>query len=227
MEDLILSLRCVAPIFLIICFGCLIRCTGLFPPKLFDQLSTLCFRFLIPCLLFCNIYQSDLTAAISPKLLFFLEGQLFFWFLFNYFLFTHVEPDHRRRGTYIQAAYRSNIAVIGVTLAQSLMEAGGVAAVTIAVAVLVPTYNVLAVITLETCRGGQAAFIQTLKNIAKNPLIVSCALGIATLVLGVELPTQIMGAVNDLGSAGSTLTLVALGASLRFQGLRSNARRLT
>lgn len=225
-EDLILSLGCVMPIFLLICFGCLIRCTALFPPEVFDQLSSLCFRFLIPCLLFYNIYNSDLTSTISPGLLTFLVGQLLIWFLFNYILFTRTQPDHRRRGAYIQAAYRSNIAVIGVTLAQSMMTPGGVAAVTMAVAILVPIYNVLAVITLETCRGGQVAFAQTAKSIAKNPLIISCALGIAALVLGIELPTQVESAIRDLGSAGSTLTLVALGASLRLQGLHSNVGQL-
>lgn len=226
MNDLSLALSCVAPICLTMCAGYLIRCTNLFPEELFDQLSTLCFRFFIPCLLFCNIYSADLDTALSPGLLLFLEGELLIWFIFNSLLFTRLERDCRRRGTYIQAAYRSNIAVIGVTLAQSLMGVEGVAVVTLAVSILVPTYNVLAVITLETCRGGQVALGQTVKNILKNPLIISCTLGVCVLALGVELPAQVERTLADLGSAGSTLTLVALGASLRIRGLKGNAVRL-
>ena len=216
MNDLRLALGCVAPIGLTMCAGYLIRCTNLFPGELFDQLSTLCFRFFIPCLLFCNIYSADLDTALSPGLILFLEGELLIWFIFNSLLFTRLERDCRRRGTYIQAAYRSNIAVIGVTLAQSMMDSNGVAVVTMAVSILVPTYNVLAVITLENCRGGKAALGQTLKNILKNPLIISCILGISVLA----------DTLADLGSAGSTLTLVALGASLRIQALERNTIRL-
>lgn len=226
MKDLALALGCVAPIFLVMCAGYLIRCSKLFPPELFDQLSTMCFRFFIPCLLFCNIYSADLEHALAPNLLVFLEGSLLVWFLINYILFTRLEPDCRRRGVYIQAAYRSNIAVIGVTLAQSMMDSNGVAIVTMAVSILVPTYNVLAVITLENCRGGKAALGQTFKSILKNPLIISCILGISVLVLDLKLPVQLEDTLADLGSAGSTLTLIALGASLRIQALERNTIRL-
>lgn len=88
MKDLILALNCVAPLCLVMCAGALIRCSRVFPEELFDQLSTLCFRFLIPCLLFCNIYSADLSKAASPALMAFLIGELLIWFLLNYILFT-------------------------------------------------------------------------------------------------------------------------------------------
>ena len=94
MKDLILALNCVAPLCLVMCAGALIRCSRVFPEELFDQLSTLCFRFLIPCLLFCNIYSADLSKAASPALMAFLIGELLIWFLLNYILFTRLE-QHR------------------------------------------------------------------------------------------------------------------------------------
>ena len=226
MKDLILALNCVAPLCLVMCAGALIRCSRVFPEELFDQLSTLCFRFLIPCLLFCNIYSADLSKAASPALMAFLIGELLIWFLLNYILFTRLERNPRRRGVCIQAAYRSNIAVIGVTLARSMMGQNGVAAVTMAVAILVPTYNILAVITLETCRGGPISLGETLRGVLRNPLVISCALGVLALLFGIRIPEQILGSLEDLGSAGGTLTLVALGASLSLHGLRQQAGHL-
>lgn len=226
MKDLILALNCVAPLCLVMCVGILIRYSHLFPEELFDRLSTLCFHFLIPCLLFCNIYTADLSKAVSPALMIFLMVELLIWFLLNYVLFTQLELDPRRRGVCIQAAYRSNIAVIGVTLARSMMGPNGVAAVTMAVAVLVPTYNILAVITLETCRGGSISLGETFREVVRNPLVISCALGILALLLGVRLPEPLLSSLEELGSAGSTLTLITLGASLRLHGLRKQTGRL-
>ena len=92
-----------------------------------------------------------------------------------------------------------------------------------AVAILVPTYNILAVITLETCRGGPISLGETLRGVLRNPLVISCALGVLALLFGIRIPEQILGSLEDLGSAGGTLTLVALGASLRLHGLRQQA----
>lgn len=227
MENFIVSVRCITPVLLTMCLGMLIRAWGGFPEQLYGQLSTLCFRFLLPFQLFYNIYSAQPEGAFSPKLLVFLEAGLLIWFLVNYALFFTLEPDHRARGAYIQNSFRSNIAVVGVSLAQTMMGDGpGVAAMSIATAVLVPTYNVLAVITLESCRGGQARLDETVRQILKNPLIRACLLGVVFLGLGVRLPRPVDQAVKSIGSAGSVMTLVALGASLRLEGARKNFKRI-
>jgi hypothetical protein len=224
MENFIISLRCVIPMFLTLCTGFFARKWQVIPADAFPHLSTLSFQVLLPCLLFYNVYSADLHTAVQPKLLIFLVGWTLCWFLLAYIFYTVTEPNPRRRGAFIQNAYRSNIAVIGVSLAQSLMDADGIAALSLSISVLVPTFNVLAVITLETCRGGGVDAKHTLLGIAKNPLIRGCVLGILCLVLGIHLPSPVEQAVKSLGSAGSTMTLIALGASFQFQGLRKNLR---
>ena len=227
MENFIVSIRCITPVLLTMCLGILIRACARFPEELYGQLSTLCFRFLLPFQLFYNIYSAKMEGAFSPKLLLFLEAGVLIWFLVNYAFFCGVVPDRRTRGAYIQNSFRSNIAVVGVSLAQTMMGGGpGVAAMSIATAVLVPTYNVLAVITLESCRGGKARPDETVKQILKNPLIRACLLGVVCLGLGIRLPQPVDQAVKNIGSAGSVMTLVALGASLRLEGARKNNRRI-
>lgn len=226
MENFIVSVRCITPVLLVMCLGIFIRSRKLVPEELYGHLSTLCFHFLLPFQLFYNIYDARLEGAFSPRLLVFLEAGILSWFCLNYAFFTAAEPDRRARGAYIQNAFRSNIAVVGVSLAQTMMGDGpGVAAMSIATAVLVPTYNTLAVITLESCRGGRADLGNVVRQILKNPLIQASVLGVVFLVLEIRLPQPVEQAVKNMGNAGSVMTLVALGASLRLSGARKNLRR--
>jgi len=224
MENFIVSLNCVIPMFITLCVGLWIRHSQVVPAEMFNQLSTLSFHALLPCLLFYNIYSTDLSVAIQPALLGYLVLWVLAWFGINYVFYTFTEPDPRRRGAYIQNAFRTNIAVVGVSLAQTMMGASGIALLSMAISIVVPIYNVLAVITLETCRGKQVDLRQTILGILRNPLIRACLLGILFLVLGIRLPSPVERAVSSLGSAGSVTTLIALGASFQFSGAARNLK---
>ena len=226
MENFIIALNCVLPVFLVMCTGALMHRSSKIPEAFFKQLSTAAFHFLLPCMLFYSIYTTDLNVAFDPKLLTYLTIFLFVWFAMAFVLCTLLVPDHRARGAYIQTFYRSNIAIVGVSMASSMMGDAGVASISMAIAILVPIYNVLAVITLEVCRGGKVELKPTLIGIVKNPLILGCVLGLLALLSGIQIPASILKAVNQIGTAGSVTTLIALGASFQFSGLRKNLRRV-
>ncbi len=225
-ENFIVSINCVLPMFLILCLGLLMRRSHVVPETMFPQLSTISFRFLLPCLLFYNVYTADLTASAQPALISFLVLWVLLLFALSYALYTAVQRDPRRRGAYIQNAFRTNIAVVGVSLAQVMMDQEGTAAVAVAISILIPLYNVLAVFTLESCRGGGLDRHTIIRNILRNPLILACFLGLACMVLRIRLPSAVEHAIQSVGSAGSVTTLLALGASFQFSGVGKNLRAL-
>lgn len=226
MENLIVSVNCVIPMFITLCTGLLLRRSRVVPEEMFHQLSTLSFHSLLPCLLFYNVYSADLTSAAQPRLMLFLILWTVCWFGVNFILYSLTVPDPRRRGAYIQNAFRSNIAVVGVSLAQVMLSQSGVTAMALAVSVVVPIYNVLAVIALETCRGGGIDLKKTLLGILRNPLILACLLGFLFLGLHIRLPASVERTVSSLGNAGSVTTLIALGGSFQFSGIGKNRRPL-
>ncbi len=226
MENLIIAINCVLPVFIMVCVGALMRRSNKVPEQTFKAISTLAFHFLLPCMLFHSIYTTDLDTALDPKLLGYLTVYLLVWFCVGFGLSTLLIPDHRTRGAFIQTFFRSNIAIVGVTMADSMMGSAGVASMSMAIAVMVPIYNILAVITLEVCRGGTIQLRPTLVGIIKNPLIIGCVLGIAFLLLDIAIPSSILKAVNQIGTAGSVMTLLALGASFQFSGVRKNLKKV-
>ena len=82
----------------------------------------------------------------------------------------------------------------------------------------------LAVITLETFRGGHPNFKKIVRGIAANPLIIASLIGILVNISGLNLPSPVIKAAKDLGSVATPLSLVALGGSFvfsRVSGYRS------
>ncbi len=226
MQNLILSLQCVLPMFLILLLGMLIRRSRIVPDSSFDQMNLMTFRFLMPCLLFYSIYAADINNSFQPGTIVFLLCWVLVWFILSFIVFAKAEPDPKNRGAYIQTAYRSNLAVIGVTLAQSMLGESGIATMAMAIAVIVPLFNVLAVITLEACRGGVVSFRQMLINILRNPLIWGCLTGILFLALGIQLPKTVEGVIAKIGTTASTMMLITLGASIQLKGVKDNLRQV-
>lgn len=227
MENLIISLNCVTPIFIYMLIGYYAKSRKVVPQEVYSHISRLAFAVLLPFLMFSNIYSADLSSAFSGKLLAYVLLANAALFVVCSVVMFRLVPDRRKRGLYIQNVYRSNIAIIGISLAQSLMGPEGVASMSIVVTFLVPTYNVLAIIALELCRGTQVSVKKLLVNMAKNPLIVGAAAGIVCVALGIKLPSSVERAISGLGSTASIITMVALGATFEFGKLREHAKLLT
>ncbi|MDO4749507.1 MAG: AEC family transporter [Eubacteriales bacterium] len=226
MENLIVAFNCVLPSFLIISLGAVIRHSKIVPEETFNHITKIAFHYLLPFLLFHNIYSTDLNTAVDAKLLSFLFLYVLIWFIIGFVVTKFVVPDRRQRGAYVQCFFRANIAIVGISMADTMMGAPGVAAMAMAIAVLVPLYNVLAVILLEVLRGGQVELKPTLISILKNPLILGCAVGILFLLTGLEVPASVLKAVGQVGTAGSVMTMLALGASFQLGGVRKNLRKV-
>lgn len=227
MENLIISINCVAPIFIYMLVGWYAESRKVVPQEVFSQISRLAFSVLLPFNLFHNIYGQDLRSAFSLRMTLYLVLINILVFTVGSLVLFRTVADGRRRGVYIQNLYRSNIAVIGISLAQPLMDAHGLAAMSIVIAVIVPIYNITATIALELCRGSGVSIKGLLVSIAKNPLVFGSVMGIIFALLGIRLPSCVETAIAGLGKTGSIIILVALGATFNFSSVRKNAGLLT
>ena len=86
---------------------------------------------------------------------------------------------------------------------------------TVEAALCVPLCNVAAVWPLAR-QGGQGY----LKELGRNPLIVSTLAGLAANLAGLHLPDLVATTMSRIGAAALPLGLMAVGAGLRFGALR-------
>lgn len=153
LSNLFFTLNAVMSIILLIAVGYYLKQIGLFDQKFFSLMNKLSFRCCLPCLLFYNIYNVDNLSAIKriwQRLSFcsnFRSGFLFDCTVNSKFTI----KDDCQKGIMIQYAYRSNFAIIGISLAMSISSGDikPVVAASIISSVSIPLFNILATIALS------------------------------------------------------------------------------
>ncbi len=186
-DAFIFAANAVLPIVLMIAFGWVLKKIGLLSAEFLNVGNKFTFRVLLPVLLFYNVYNINSLSDINPVfVLYGLGGVLviFFGAIAVTCLYT---KDPAKRGSLIQAAFRSNYAIIGLPLAEALFGAQGAAAAGVMSAFCVPLFNILGVTALSIFNGSnkKGAFDvkKILLGIIKNPLILGTLAGLASLAL--------------------------------------------
>lgn len=226
MENLMISANAVLPMCLVMALGYGTRRLGWLRREEISTINKIAFRIFLPCLLYYNIYCSDLSGSFDPLLMAYAVGGvlLTFGLALGYTLLTEKLPE--RRGVLIQGMFRSNYVIMGIPVATALLGADQLGTVSILIAVIVPLFNMLAVVVLEVFRGQKPKPLHILGQIAKNPLVIGSALGILTLVAGIRLPHILEQTIQSVSAIASPLQLFLLGAFFQFSGLKTYRREL-
>ena len=126
----------------------------------------------------------------------------------------------------IQAIYRSNFVIMGLPIAMNIYGHGNVAVTEMLIAVIVPIYNVMAVIILEVFRNRKPNPVEICRDVLKNPIILGGIAGLFCVLTGLTIPKFLEGVVDDLGVTAMTMSLIVLGASFETSTLRNTGRNL-
>ncbi|MFN3211758.1 MAG: AEC family transporter [Henriciella sp.] len=122
-----------------------------------------------------------------------------------------------RIGVYVQSAARWNT-FIALALAQELFGAQGLALVAVSAAVMIPTANVVSVSALMHFSNEAVKPVQMLKQLAVNPLVLACVIGIGLNVSNVPVPGQAFEILDLLAQATIALGLLTTGAAIELKG---------
>ena len=226
MENLMISANAVLPMCLVMALGYGTRRLGWLRREEISTINKIAFRIFLPCLLYYNIYCSDLSGSFDPLLMTYAVGGvlLTFGLALGYTLLTEKLPE--RRGVLIQGMFRSNYVIMGIPVATALLGADQLGTVSILIAIIVPLFNMLAVVVLEVFRGQKPKPLHILGQSAKNPVVIGSVLGILTLVAGIRLPHILEQTIQSVSAIASPLQLFLLGAFFQFSGLKTYRREL-
>ncbi len=226
MDNLITSFEAVLPLFLMIMLGMFLRRIGMLEENVRQSLNKLSFKVFLPIYLFNNIYSiQDISQAFDLRLILFACLGLILAFCLLMLVIPRIEKENSRRGVMIQAMFRSNFALFGLPLAETLCGEK-IGPTSLLLGLTVPIFNILAVVSLETFRGGKPSVKKMLRGIATNPLIIASLLGIVFYCLktyaGLVLPTSLYeGTLVKLGRVATPLSLVALGSQFVFSSVKN------
>jgi predicted permease len=217
-DNLQFSLNATVPVVLMMIFGYICRKINLLDDHTTAQLNKFTFRAALPALLFNDLSTADFSGVWDGKMVLFciIVTLLSVGIAIIYSLF---HKDKAERGEIIQAAYRSSAAILGIAFIKNIYGESTMAAMMIVGTV--PIYNIIAVAVLAATSPKKSEadrkklFLDTLKGIVTNPIIIGIAVGLAWSLLALPQPVIMVKTVSYLGNMATPLSLIALGASFR------------
>lgn len=227
MTSFIFALNAVMPIVLMIALGYILKRIKLISTDFAKAANKLVFKLFLPCMLFLNVYKIENTQKVNVSYIIYVLAVVLICFLLAFPVVILATKHKNRRGVLMQAAFRSNYALIGIPLAESLFGDEGAAVATLLSALVIPLFNILAVICLSVYGEGKPSVKKIIKDIIKNPLIQSIALGGIALLIrsafvknGIEFRLSdiapIYKVLTNLSNVATPLALIVLGAQFEF-----------
>jgi len=226
LENLILTGNIVLPLFLLIAAGFALRRAGIVGESLSDGLNLLVFELFLPAMIFETIYETEVGGVFDAGLLGFSAVFTLAVTGLSMWIVPKLEPDDRKRGTLVQAIFRSNVVIFGLPLVNAILGEGNSGPTALLIAFMIPLFNILSVMVFAYYGGGKTDFRSFLRSCLKNPLMIACALGLLFLAAGWRLPDLLAQGVRSVSSASSTISLVALGTSIEFRKMPGNIKQL-
>lgn len=228
LESFQVAFNAVMPLLLLLGVGWAAVRSGVTDRAFMNRLNTLNFKLFFPFLMFKNVYGAEPENLPTTALMITGAVSLLVLVALLMIVVPRIVKENPRRGTIIQAIFRSNFIIYGIPLTTFVFGDGKASVCGIMVMIMVSMFNILSVVVLEYYRdGGKVRPGPLLLGIVKNPLLQGCVAGMLCYLLGIKLPVFLKEPVFALGSMASTLALVVLGANLQFAELKKNGRTIT
>ena len=218
MENLIFSLNATIPVFLLMVLGMIFRRLHWIDDVFASKMNKFVFTVSLPVLLFEDLATVDFFQMWDTVFVLFCFGATAAGIMIAAAVSLCFRKDVR--GEFIQAAYRSSAALLGIAFIQNIYGSASIAPLMIIGSV--PLYNVTAVLVLTLFKPGQRGMdkkviVKTLKGIAANPIIIGIVVGLIWSLLRMPLPQIAAKTVDSIGATATPMGLIAMGASFDFK----------
>lgn len=229
MENLIYSLNATVPVFLVIVVGYILNRMKMFNDGFISAANKFIFKICLPVMIFEDLANSDIITAFNGELVIYSAVITIIAFVLIWIGARLFIKDRSIIGAFVQAAYRSSVAVMGFAFMMNIYGTTGL--MPMIIIGCVPLYNILAVTVLtfesEDARNDpdKAGKIKKAAvGIITNPIIIGIITGCIGSLLHIyeHMPQIIDKTFGSIGQIATPLSLIVIGAS--FEGKKAIAK---
>ena len=238
------AVNAVFPVVLMTLLGYVLQRIGFLSKEFIKVGSKFSFKVLMPCMLFVNVYNIENFASIRWDVVIYCVVILVIIFLLGLVSAIATTNIPERRGVILQGTFRSNMAIMGLSLASVLGGPEAIATSAIVSAFTLPVMNVLAVIALtifvKPDDASKVSVGSILKGIITNPIIDGILVGMVFLLfraLQIRIFGRVVFALNDqlkwvytalsnIKTMASPFALMILGAQFDFSASKGMLREI-
>lgn len=221
-DNIIFTANVVAPVFLIVAIGYIVKKLGVINENFVDVTSKFVFSVSLPALVFINIATIDLSEAIDFSQIIYICIATIITFLLVWILSIPFIKDGRNLSVFVQGAFRSNFAIVGFAIISKLFGSYALGKAALILAFVLPLYNILAVIilTVPLSRDKKLHVPKTLIEIILNPLIIAVIVGLPFSYYKIAIPSVVDLTAGFLSELALPLALIGIGGSLNLQNIK-------
>lgn len=238
------AVNAVFPIVLLILVGYFLRSKGVLDDGFLRKGNALVFKLCLPCMLFVNVYEINDVSDVPWDVVIYCGLAVAVLFLIGMAVAVLTTRLPERRGVIWQCCFRSNYAIIGIPLATALGGQEAAAVSTIVATLVIPFFNIFAVIALSVFAGDgsgkRPGAKKILRGIITNPLIIAVLIGLTVLglralqtacfgrvIFSLSRDTEFLySAVRSLKNVTTPLALLVLGGQFRFSVVKGLFREI-
>lgn len=226
LQNFVICVNSVIPQAVYLLVGILLRRFNVISEDEVKRFTKVVFVMLYPFLMFDNLYGKELGSHFSLALILYALGSLAVIIAVIWLGVCKAVPDNYNRGAMIQSMFRSNIVLMGLPIATYIFGKENVATVAVLLMVVVPAYNITAVVVFERFRGGKVSWKHIVKGVFTNPLIVGGLVAMVVILFDWTVPEVLMMPVTALSDATTPVAMVLLGASLKISGIKQDRKKV-
>jgi predicted permease len=222
LDNIIFTINIIAPVFLIIALGFAIVKIGVINENFVTITSKFVFNVSLPAFIFMKISALDLTAALDIEQIIFIYAGTLLVYLVVWIFSSLFIKDGRDLSVFVQGAYRSNYAIVGLAIIANLFGEEGLGKASLILAFLLPFYNVLAVVilTVPMRKIRKLNLLSTIYEVMLNPLIIAVIVALPFSYFKLELPSMLFTTGNFLSDVALPLALIGIGGSLNIENIK-------
>lgn len=210
-----ISFLAVLPLFLVMGVGFGLQKASIFTDSFVDKANDYLYFVGLPAKLFLDVAAADLEQVLDPAYTLTCAAAICIGFAAACVFSWLLPITSAQRGVFIHGAFRGNFVYIGLALAQNILQTDSVAAGAQVLLVLVPLYNIFAVLALTICGAGPKQNMgQLFLACIKNPMLLSILAALPFSLLNMPLPATVKQVLSQLGAPASSLAILLIGASL-------------
>jgi len=216
----------IAPIFLLIVLGHLLRRGGIPSFEFWNLNDKLVYWVLFPCLLFNKIAGLDFSGGELGELAIAIYAGFGAAILFSLLVQPFFRTEKPLWTSILQGCARHNT-FIALAVGEQVFGGEVLGKAALVTALLIPVTNIVVVSIMAVAlakRDGGNLFAAVLKDLARNPLLIAVGLGFVCNGLGLENIPVVTKMTTILGAAALPIVLLCVGANIRIRAMATDLR---
>jgi len=223
-QNLIFALTLVAPVFLIVALGYLLKRIGIINENFVSVSSKIVFTISLPALIFIEVSSIHIEEILNVNLILFVYAGTLITFFSVWFASGYLTRTGKSKASFIQGSFRGNFAIVGLAIIVNYYGMDNLGKASLVLAFTIPLYNVLSVIALTVpLKEKEHNYSKTFLEILKNPLILAVFAAIPFSYFGIIVPEVLKTTISYLSALALPLALIGIGGFLSFKDITNES----